>query len=308
MDLINKQYKTKSGNVINYYLSKTDNPPLLLIHAQGTNATSYSNIVDRLSKMYNLILVDCYGHGKSSHNKKTYNLIDIGNDLIEFIENTVKGKLVVLGHSSGGLIACYIASKYPECDNLILEDPPLFSSNGERRYTTFNYKDLSSVCHKFINQDEEKDFVYYYFLNQYMWNFFPDKSRDKVKGRLGKIALKYRIKHPDKMLKVPFFPKMALEVFRGMNEYDPYFGENFYNDSFNANVDYDDVLQNIKCPTLIMKAKTTIGENGLLQGAMSDEDLKKSLELISDSSVKYFDCGHGIHIEKPKQFIQSLER
>ncbi len=97
MSLINMQYKTKSGNIINYYISQTNKPSLLLIHAQGTNAMSYNNIVDKLSKKYNLILVDCYGHGKSSHNREFYNLINIGNDLIEFVESNVKSNLSVLG-------------------------------------------------------------------------------------------------------------------------------------------------------------------------------------------------------------------
>ncbi|MBS5864354.1 MAG: hypothetical protein KIC54_06685 [Clostridium sp.] len=47
-----------------------------------------------------------------------------------------------------------------------MEDAPLFSSNGDRRFNTFNFKGLSTVCHNFINQKEETDFVYYYFMNQ----------------------------------------------------------------------------------------------------------------------------------------------
>ena len=47
-----------------------------------------------------------------------------------------------------------------------------------------------------------------------------------------------------------------------------------------------------------MKAKTTIGENGLLQGALSDEDLQRVNTLIENMKIKQFDCGHGIHTEK----------
>ena len=55
-----------------------------------------------------------------------------------------------------------------------------------------------------------------------------------------------------------------------------------------------------------MKAKTTIGENGLLQGALSDEDLQKVGALIENLKIQYFDCGHGIHSEKPKQFVKAV--
>lgn len=305
MNIINKQYKTKDNSIINYYEVENSNPILLIIHAQGTNSISYTGVIKELSKKYHLILVDCYGHGKSSHKREKYNLVSQGNDLIEFIQTITNDNISVLGHSSGGLIACYIASNFTCCSNLILEDPPLFSSNGDRRFNTFNFKDLSTVCHNYIEQDIKDDFVYYYFMNQYCWSFFPDDSREKIRSKLGEFALKYRKKHPEKTLKVPFWPKKFLEGFKGLNEYDPYFGENFYNDSFN-NVNYEHLLSNIQAPTLLMKANTTIGNDGLLQGAMSDEDLKRVISLIQNVNVEYFDCGHGIHSEKPKEFVKSI--
>ena len=40
--------------------------------------------------------------------------------------------------------------------------------------------------------------------------------------------------------------------------------------------------------------------------ALSEEDLKRVSELIADLQIVRFDCGHGIHIEKPKEFIKCL--
>lgn len=302
----NFHYKTNDNNTICYYEIDNGNPVLLIIHAQSTNSSSYSNVIKDLSKKFHLILVDCYGHGKSSHNKEKYNIVSQGDDLIDFIKSKCDGKISILGHSSGGLIACYIASKSDLCGNLILEDPPLFSSAGEKRFDYYNYHDLSTVCHDFINQDEEKDFVYYYFMNQYMWNFFPENSREKIKSKSGASALKYRQKHPDKPLKIRFWPKKFLEAYNGMEEYDPYFGENFYNDSFNCSIDYDQLLSNIKCKTLFMKANTKIGDDGIIQGALTDEDLEHVKSLIENIEVEYFDCGHGIHNEKKKEFVKSV--
>ena len=226
--------------------------------------------------------------------------------MIEFIKCKTDEKISILGHSSGGLIACYIASKSDLCDNLILEDPPIFSCAGEKRFKYYNYNDLSTVCHNFINQDEEKDFVYYYFMNQYMWNFFPENSREKIRSKSGKSALKYRKKHPDKPLKIRFWPKKFLEAFNGMEEYDPYFGENFYNDAFNCNIDYNRLLSQISCKTLFMKANTEIGDDSIIMGALTDEDLQQVTDLINDITVEYFDCGHGIHNEKKKEFVKSV--
>ena len=306
MKLENYQYKTHDNNIINYYEADNDNPILLIIHAQSANSSSYSSVIKDLSRKFHLIIIDCYGHGKSSHNKEKYNIISQGDDLIEFIQYKTDEKISILGHSSGGLIACYIASKSNLCDNLILEDPPLFSSVGEKRFNYYNYNDLSTICHNFINQDEEEDFVYYYFMNQYMWNFFPENSREKIRNRSGKSALKYRKKHPDKPLKIRFWPKKFLEAFNGMEQYDPYFGENFYNDTFNCNINYSKLLSEIDCRTLFMKANTKIGDDGIIMGALTDEDLQQVTDLIKNIKVEYFNCGHGIHIEKKKEFVKSV--
>ena len=85
MKLVNNQFKTSDNNIINYYEIKNSNHTLLLIHAQGTNAMSYLKVAKKLSKKFHVILVDCYGHGKSSHNKEKYNIVSQGEDLIEFI-------------------------------------------------------------------------------------------------------------------------------------------------------------------------------------------------------------------------------
>ena len=301
---MNQKYDAHSG--LNYYEINNDRQPLVLIHAQGVDGTSYANVSKRLSKKFHIYSIDCYGHGKSSHAPESYNIVDISNAVISFIENVVKSNVWLLGHSSGGLIAAFIASKTTLCDKLILEDPPFFSSQGDNRKNTFNYIDLSTICHNYIMQDEQKDFVLYYFTNQYAWNLFPEKSRNKVRAKLVKIATTYRKKHPDKDLKVLFWPKSALEGFKGMNNYDPLFGETFYNDSFHCGTPHEDILSKISCDTIFMKAKTNIGNNGLLLATLSDDDVRHVAEVIPKCKIVHFDCGHGIHIEKPKELIRCL--
>lgn len=296
----------KQGIELNYYELKNDLQPLVFLHAQGVDSTSFENVWTQLSEKYHIYSIDCYGHGKSLHDAKQYNLADIGKAIISFIENVVKEKVFLLGHSSGGLIGAYIASNTELCSYLILEDPPFFSSQGERRKGTFNYVDLSTVCHHFINQAESKDFVLYYFSNQYAWNFFPEKSREHIKQKMIGMAAKYRRKHPDRNLKVMFWPKAALSGFHGMNNYDPLFGEAFFNDSFHDRIPHEDILRNIKCRTIFMKAQTNISKDGILMAALSEDDLKKVSQLISDCQILRFDCGHGIHVENPKEFTGCL--
>lgn len=294
------------GIRLKYYEIENSLRPLVLIHAQGVDARSFENVWGRLAEKYHVYSIDCYGHGGSLHDAAQYNVADIGRAVKRFIEDVVKEKVYLLGHSSGGLIAAYIASGTDLCQCLILEDPPFFSSQGERRKGSFNYVDLSTVCHNYLRQSECTDFVLYYFSHQYAWNLFPKESREKVKGKLTAMAARYRARHPEKDLKVMFWPKAALSGFQGMNRYDPRFGEAFYNDSFHCGIPHEDILGGVRCKTVFMKAKTNTGGDGILMAALSEEDLKRVTELIPGCQVVRFDCGHGIHIEKPKEFIDCL--
>lgn len=294
------------GVSLSYYEIKNDLPVLIMVHAQGTNAMSYENTLKELSKKYHIYTVDCPGHGNSEKDKYLYNIVSIGSAILDFAKNIICEDFFIIGHSSGGLIAAFVASKTSMCIGLILEDPPLFSCQGERRLKTFNYLDLSTVCHNYIEENIKEDFVVYYFKNQKMWEYFPDESREKIKIKLVKSVTKFRKKYPHKTLKVPFFPKSALEAYRGMDEYDPYFGEAFYNDTFHSGVLHSDILKGIICKTLLMKAKTNLDDKGTLLAAMNDEDANLVQQLIKQCDVIKFDCGHGIHIEKKRDFIETV--
>lgn len=298
-----RNFVTSSGHRIHYYESGAGSKTFVFIHAQGTDSSSYFDVSKTLEKQARVVLVDCFGHGRSTKDNSLYRLDIIGDAIAELISAVTEENVTLVGHSSGGLIASYIASKTNLCEKLILEDPPFFASQGERRFSTFNYVDLSTICHNYLAQQEERDFVLYYFSNQYAWNFFPEKSRKKIRQKLIRTAAAYRQKHPDKSLKVLFWPKAASDSFKGMNNYDPWFGENFYNDLFHTHIDYPSLLRGIECETIFLKAKTNIDNNGLQMCALSEDDLKKVMSLIPKCSVIHFDCGHGIHVEKKKDFL-----
>ena len=305
MAIVEKYYE-ENGIKIHYYEEGRESNKLLLIHAQGTNATSFNNVIHTLAKKYHVYAVDCYGHGLSLHHKEKYNIKAIGDDMITFVDKVIGKNVVICGHSSGGLIAAYIAAYSKLCSKLILEDAPLFSCQGERRFKSYNYCDLSTVCNKFINENpaEEKDFPLFYFNNQKAWEFFPESSREKAKKFMCGMAARRRKNKPDKDLKILFWPKYALEGFRGMNDYDPYFGLAFYDDSFHAGIEHEEILKKIRCDTIIMKAKSELSKDGILMGALSDEDVSRAKYLITNSKLIRFDCGHGIHFEKKAEFLE----
>lgn len=181
---------------LQYYEIRNGLKPLVLLHAQAVDSTSYFGVMPKLAQHFHVYAVDCYGHGGSLHDASKYNVTDIGNAVISFIQNVIQEQVCLLGHSSGGLIAAYIASHSDLCSTLVLEDAPFFSCQGERRKHSFNYVDLSTVCHNFLNQKAETDFVLYYFSRQRILGSFPRKNTGKAASQTDRIGGKVPEKTP----------------------------------------------------------------------------------------------------------------
>lgn len=102
--------------------------------------------------------MDCCEHGRSDHVPEKYAANALAVDMERFLEHVVGEP----AHSSGGLIAAGLAASAPPLvTGMLLEDPPFFSSVLPRAEKTFNYVDLSSATHGFL-QSGETDFVSYY--------------------------------------------------------------------------------------------------------------------------------------------------
>ena len=65
---------------VRYYCTGAGNRTFVLLHAQGTSSESYFDVAKQLGKTAKVILLDCYGHGGSSHNAELYQLDKIGDD------------------------------------------------------------------------------------------------------------------------------------------------------------------------------------------------------------------------------------
>ena len=65
----------------------------------------------------------------SSHDAALYSVKANGDDLIWFVQQIIGKHTVVSGHSSGGLLAAYVAANGGELvTGAVLEDPPVFST------------------------------------------------------------------------------------------------------------------------------------------------------------------------------------
>ncbi len=288
-----------NGSVVNYAEGPDNGPPLLLIHGQLMSWQSYNRVLPALAREFHVFAVDVYGHGKSDRAPEKYTANALAGDMQLFIEQVIGEPALVSGHSSGGLIAASLAARFPEwVIAVIFEDPPFFTSVLPRARATWNYIDLSTIAHDFLESGEE-DFQLYYIRNTPFWNFFLE-----AKEELRAQAIRYRQAHPDRPLRLFFMPSVFNEMFTSMDQYDPRFGEAFYNGSFHEGFDHVETLLNIHLPSALIHANWSYDENEILLAAMDADDAALARSLLREVEYYQVDSGHGIHFEKPAEFIE----
>jgi len=297
----------KIGQTDLHYAEGPDNgPTLLLLHAQLMDWFDYSRVLPELSKSYHIFVVDYNGHGKTTAPAGTMNANAIGNILATFMENEMKESAFVSGNSSGGLLTVWLAANRPKLVKaILLEDPPLFSSEYPRVKQTIAYKSFKT-CHNFIESDNKENFLNYWVMANS--TFIAKNAGEKAAPILISMSDIYSHANPGKAIELRFLPTMLRLFFRGMSRFDPHFGDAFYTGEWNNGFDHAEALKKIRCPTLLLQANFEISDDGILNGAMDKKDSSRATELLSYGTYQKIDAAHVIHIDKPKDFIKIMNR
>lgn len=300
-----KQVTLKDGTVLNYGEGPANGKtPLLLIHGQGMTWEDYAKNLPALSERYHVFAIDCHGHGESDWNPEKYSAKAMAADFAEFIETVIGGKAVLSGHSSGGMVAAWIAAHSPDLvSGLVIEDSPFFATEPGRRESTYVWVYGFQQYEDFKNQDEIDDYFEYSMKNSYWKKIFGDF----LWNRFSQDAIAYHKKNPDKPVHLIYLPPQINRMFESATyPYDRKFGETFFDNSWFEDYDQAEVLAKIEVPTVFVKAQTNF-DGDLLLAALTDEDAERAVSLLQNGELVRVDTpGHDIHYDKPEEFTAIL--
>jgi 3-oxoadipate enol-lactonase len=89
-------------------------PPLLLLHALGTDFSLWDAFVPLLSRRFRLIRADLRGHGVSDAPEGDYSLDRLGQDMLTVLDHLGIGACAVAGISMGGMVGLWLAGTAPQ--------------------------------------------------------------------------------------------------------------------------------------------------------------------------------------------------
>lgn len=286
---------------ISYVEGPKNGPALVMLHAQMEDWFDYSRVLPELSKSFHIFLIDYHGHGKTMAPVSSMNATAIGNDLATFMQTIIGEAAYVTGNSSGGLLTTWLAANKPDLVKaVLLEDPPLFSSEYPRIKTTVAYQSFAN-SHTYVNtNDPANDFLVYWLNNSpvFVANYI---GTEKLPLLISAINT-YRTSHPGEPVELPV-PVSLRMLFRGISQYDPHFGDEFYTGIWNADFDHAEALKKIKCPVLLLQANYEVTAEGILNGAMDQHDVDQAMSLLSNGTYQKVDAAHVVHLDKPSLFI-----
>ena len=99
-----------------YYedLGDTSSPAVLLISGLGGVGASWGPQIQRFAKQFRVILPDQRGTGRSTHAKGGYTTQQLAAEMAALVEHLGCGPVHVVGASTGGAIAQYMALDHPQ--------------------------------------------------------------------------------------------------------------------------------------------------------------------------------------------------
>lgn len=269
-----------SGNSKLHYKTFGSGKPILIINGgPGMNCEGFSGIAQELAKMnYQTIIYDQRGTGKST--VENANSENITMDLmVEDIENLRKHLKInqwsILGHSFGGIMETYYATKHPETIEKLI-----FSSSGgvTMKFTSYVQERLSNNLTKI-----EKDSLS--FFQKKLDN--GDNSIETLKQRAKYLANAYVF---DKS-KAPIIAERLTQTKFEINTL-------VFQDLRKIKFDCSKSFKNFKKPVLVLQGKNDI---------ITTETATEIAAAFQNSKLILMDnCGHYGWLDANKLYFNSI--
>ncbi|GLB28616.1 acyl-CoA esterase [Lacrimispora amygdalina] len=253
-----------------YYDTKGEKPVMICLHGMYGRAETWSDFISHYADKYRVIAPDLRGHGRSSKPDGYYTYEEMGEDVVELMDRLGIKQAILVGHSMGGGIVGYIASKYPDKIRAaaILDK----TAKGSKRHIPV----LSSQVKEYDAFTKE-------------WNEVFDTRREAlecIKRASGsELETEYFVNslYEDESGYRFLFSKQALGAYRA-NEYG-----------------WLDLLPQISCKTLLIKSA---GEE-----SVTKQDFLEMEACLKDATVYIMsNTNHNVHLAEKEEFYRIFDQ
>ena len=264
---------------LNYAETPDNGPPLVLVHGLGRRWQVFLPLIPGLAPRWHIYAPDLRGHGKSTHMVRGYRISQYADDIVRLLTAVVTEPVILFGHSLGGMVSMWIAAHHPNLIRaLILGDNVISGDSFEHSMYPTLFAGLRDLVTK------------------------GGSTEDIARG-LARIQLK--VPGLEELVPIGDLPgndeAHLLWWARCLESVDPdIFAMTLEGSSFEE-WDGEKLLRQIRCPTLLLQANPELG------GLMSDTDVERALELVSNAShVRFPTLGHALYIQQAEPVLRAV--
>ncbi len=273
-----------------------ENVPLLWLH--GSNSTGYEilNVKDGLIDAgYRVIAVDYRGHGKTQITDFNTSIYDVADDMAELLDSLFISKAVIGGWSKGGFIAAAFYDEYPgRTLGLLLEDGGSWSSQklrDEYPYTEDEEKQMKEFMEVLKNSSYHSRFEMF----KELIGPWVDQHTVETAARLlstQRLSLDGNwVEHVDVRLMFGDYSGIKLKSPSRLPLMQ------WSQESLIPQV----VFRNLDVPVHIFDP---VSENDRIRVSHQNKVLKSLHPDLIEYEI-YENTGHGVHLQRPKRFVES---
>lgn len=125
MNLHPLNHQIEANNISLHYIEYPNNgKTIICLHGITANCHAFDGLVMKgLNERYRIIAPDLRGRGLSSMPAFGYSMEEHAQDILGLLDHLKIRKAILMGHSFGGLLSCYLAASYPgRVEKLIIID------------------------------------------------------------------------------------------------------------------------------------------------------------------------------------------
>jgi pimeloyl-ACP methyl ester carboxylesterase len=169
-----------------FYESEGEGPPLVLVHGDWSDHTTWQTVVPALAESFRVVSYDRRGYSQSSRPAELGSTRDQEDDLAALIEALGLAPAHVVATSFGGVVALGLATRRPELmRSLVIHEPPLMAlvaDDPEIQPLLAPFAaHLGSVLERIGRGDHEgaaRQFVEEIALGPGGWELLPEPNRE----------------------------------------------------------------------------------------------------------------------------------
>ncbi len=242
--MLSENVFTRDGVRLNYVEGPDKGAPFLLLPAYEDRWQSYSSIIPELASKTRFYALDTRGRGGSDRAPGKYEVVHSLEDTIGFIEEVIGEPCHVFGHSNGGWIGLWVASKRPDLvkslivgdsaldiDSYIEEGKSEDEKAGNRRFMDLAGKPIGELVEIFTERYTDRSIEYIEAKALKFSLVDPEIYADWVDGRLDRYFKGY---DAEKILSSLQCPTLVLQAEKGMISLDDVIWARSLNENINV--------------------------------------------------------------------------